>query len=210
MKEIIKPTTILLLLGIWILISGCGKTGINQSSLPEQPETFNSTIFLTPTPVSFSSSPTPSPILSTAVQTFEPPPAGTFRLLIFYEPLTLKYDVSQWEDKTQYNQPVELLNNYLQSRIWSTCTIGIQGPTEFNDPSIFQSEQVSLGDISYETMLFTDDSEGTITIFYIDLESVDSFDYSNWLPVLVLHSNVNEWEACKQLGEIVLSTLRMP
>lgn len=208
MKIVTKLIGLLIILVGLTITSGCGREIETPTSLPEPTETGvpTATITLTPVPATV----TPSPVPPSATPAAESPPPGTFGL-IWYEPLVLTYDVDQWEDMTEYNHPQPLMNNYLQSKTLPSCTIGVQGPTEFSDPSAYHAGRITVGEITYETKLFTDTSTERFTTFYIDLESLGSaFDYSNWLPVLVVQVNFDDYNACRALAEAVLATLHVP
>src|ERR1035437_9505052 len=119
-------------------------------------------------------------------------PLGIFSLL-FYRPLVMVYDVTQWEDITPYNQPNAIAKNYLQSKKKSSCKIGVQGPINFNDPSQYKSEEAHLGNINYEVKIFSNNPDRSITTFYIDDKSLKGFNYENAFPVLSVQSDENEW-----------------
>lgn len=193
----------------WIA-AGCGRAQPNDFSLSTPADHGIRTITVTAALQSVTPSPTfDSPTAFPASLTATPVPPGIFPLL-FYQPLVMFYEVSEWEDSTPYNNPNAISNNSLQSKIKSTCRIGVQGPTNFNDPSQYKSEKAALGNIDFEVKIFSNNPDGTITAFYIDDHSVDGYDYENAFPVLVVQSKENEWEECRHLGETVLSTLNLP
>jgi hypothetical protein len=136
-------------------------------------------------------------------------PLGIFSLL-FYRPLVMVYDVTQWEDITPYNQPNAIAKNYLQSKKKSSCKIGVQGPINFNDPSQYKSEEAHLGNINYEVKIFSNNPDRSITTFYIDDKSIKGFNYENAFPVLSVQSDENEWKDCRRFAETILSTLSLP
>jgi hypothetical protein len=136
-----------------------------------------------------------------------PVPPGVFAL-VFYPPLIMKYDPSEWKDESRYTDKKNMMN-FLQSRRLSTCVIGVQGPTDFNDPQI-KFVPVQLGDIRYSFVFWGETSKSILSAWYIEDQSLSEYDYLRGLPILGIQANVSEWDACKNLAEKVLSTLRVP
>jgi len=146
--------------------------------------------------------------ITTAYRT--PVPTGIFPMVIFYEPLALKYDPSLWIDQTNYDDPI--YTGYgLQSTSLATCTIGIQGPTDLNDPNAFTSTKVNLGTIHFNMIRFKQPADnGMETAWYwVEDESVPGFSFANGTPVLVMQASATQWAQCKKLVEDVFATLTM-
>lgn len=133
-------------------------------------------------------------------------PIGEF-LLLWYPPLEMHYDPSQWIDKSNYVDSY-ILVNYLQSRILETCKITVSGPTEFNYPH--ESEIVLLGKVQYEKKRFEDMSTAFISIFYIENGYLDNYDYDQGFPLLIVSASQAEFDECVSLSELVLSSLQSP
>lgn len=137
-------------------------------------------------------------------------PLGVFALLT-YPPLVMDYDVTVWEDESQYAEvsikPTYSVLNYLKSLSLETCQIGIQGPTgDFP----LTPEAVQLDSVKYEVITFTDSPPGFTTAYYIENKSLIGFNYEAGTSVLVVQASLIQWNECKTLAEKVLSTLRVP
>jgi len=133
-------------------------------------------------------------------------PVGIFALK-FYPPLVMEYDPSLWEDKSEYTNP-DWMINYLRSRSLEKCLIGVQGPTDFNDPIEFTD--IQLGSISYSMTKFENSDLGEVGAMYIEKQSLVGYDYAPGLPIPTIASSLTEWEVRKLLAEEVLATLRSP
>lgn len=121
----------------------------------------------------------------------------------------MKYDSSQWDDKSEYLDKSVIIN-YLQAKELPTCRLGIQGPTGFYGEH--ETEDIILGNVHY-TILFLPDSFSSdyAFLFYLEGKSISGYDYELYgLPVFGIGSTLSEWEECKKLGEEVLSTLHVP
>ena len=208
---------ILIISLLWVTAS-CGNKGVTESSTsqPTNGGASNQTNTYTATFTTTIQSATPSPSLEYSTKfpvivsiTPSSVPLGIFSLL-FYRPLVMVYDVTQWEDITPYNQPNAIAKNYLQSKKKSSCKIGVQGPINFNDPSQYKSEEAHLGNINYEVKIFSNNPDRSITTFYIDDKSIKGFNYENAFPVLSVQSDENEWKDCRRFAETILSTLSLP
>ena len=118
----------------------------------------------------------------------------------------MNYDPALWEDATKYGSSDAYQTNYLQAIALATCKIGIQGPTEF---PISPSQPVQVGKLQFLLFLIEDPS-GINTAIYIENKSLTGYSYDPGLPIPVISANQNEWVQCKEMGEKVLSTLRVP
>jgi hypothetical protein len=135
--------------------------------------------------------------------------------LFFYPPLVINYDPSIWVDKSNYTewgenrQPSEgvVIENYLQAKGLTSCRIGVQGPTGFQQVT---PEYIRLGDIRYEVITFTNSSNGFVGSYYIEDRSLGEYNYAPGLPILGVAAIPSEWKECKTLAEKVLSTLHVP
>ncbi|MFZ5882621.1 MAG: TolB family protein [Chloroflexota bacterium] len=136
-----------------------------------------------------------------------PVPPGVFAL-VFYPPLVVNYDPSEWKDESRYADN-KSMTNFLQSRRLSTCTIGVQGPTDFNGPQP-QFIPALLGDIRYSMIFWGETTPSVISAWYIEDQSLTDYNYAAGLPIFAVQASVSEWDACKALAEKVLSTLRVP
>lgn len=139
-----------------------------------------------------------------------PVPVGIFALLT-YPPLVMDYDVTVWEDESQYAEvsikPTYSVLNYLKSLSLETCQIGIQGPTgDFP----LTPEAVQLDSVKYEVITYTDSPPGFTTAYFIENKSLIGFNYEAGTSVLVVQASLIQWNECKTLAEKVLSTLRVP
>lgn len=136
-----------------------------------------------------------------------PVPAGMFALA-FYPPLIVNYDPSEWKDESRYADN-KSMTNFLQARRLSTCTIGVQGPTDFNGP---QPEFVleRLGDIRYSVIFLGEDPQSVVSAWYIEDQSLADYNYAAGLPIFAVQASASEWDACKALAEKVLFTLHAP
>ncbi|GAB4463510.1 MAG: hypothetical protein Kow0070_24110 [Anaerolineales bacterium] len=136
-----------------------------------------------------------------------PVPPGVFAL-VFYPPLVVNYDPSEWKDESHYADN-KFMTNFMQARRLNTCTIGVQGPTDFNGP---QSEfvLVRLGDTRYSVIFWGEDPQSIVSAWYIEDQTLSNYDYLPGLPILTVQAAVSEWDACKALAEKVLSTLHVP
>lgn len=139
----------------------------------------------------------------TATRTPTQVPIGTF-VLMFYSPLIMSYDSQLWVDKSKYRER-EFMTNHLLFKELPKCSIGVQGPTDFNGPHT--NETVQLGDLSYEVLTFPDLAQDTVSKAYLaDLSLVTEVGR----PVFWVSAKPDKWEICKGQAEIVLSTLRFP
>lgn len=179
-------------------------TRIPLTPVRRTPVFMNNGLDTPPTRTPFPPTPTMTP-----TPTNTPVPPGIFSV-IFYPPLILQYDVEQWEDTTPYTDPNAIAENRLQSKKLASCRIGVQGSTNFNDPTMFTHDIIRLGNIDYSVMTTTNDQSETIHSFYIDESSLEEYDYRDGFPVLTVRSKPEEWEECRSLAEIVLSTLSLP
>jgi hypothetical protein len=141
----------------------------------------------------------------TSTPSFTPPPKtiptsvspGIFPLLA-YPPLIMNYDTSEWR----------LVNiGSLQALSLETCQIVEIGPSGNFPPD---TEPARLGDIEYLFSFSEISTPGMTAGLYIENQSVDGYDYDLGLPVLMITASKSEWNQCKNLGEAVLSTLRVP
>lgn len=124
-------------------------------------------------------------------------PPGIFPLLA-YPPLIMNYDTSEWR----------LVNiGSLQALSLETCQIVEIGPSGNFPPD---TEPARLGDIEYLFSFSEISTPGITGGLYIENQSVDGYNYDLGLPVLVITASKSEWNQCKNLGEAVLSTLRVP
>ncbi|MEP0805120.1 MAG: hypothetical protein HRF47_06505 [Chloroflexota bacterium] len=136
-----------------------------------------------------------------------PVPPGVFAL-VFYPPLIVNYDSSEWKDESRYTDN-KFMENFLQSRRLSTCILGVQGPTDFNGPQP-KFVPALLGDIRYSVIFWGETTPSVISAWYIEDQSLADYNYAAGLPIFAVQSSVSEWDACKALAEKVLSTLRVP
>lgn len=133
-------------------------------------------------------------------------PEGIFAL-IFYPPLIMNYDPTIWVDLSEYTNK-ERMVNYLQSTLWETCKIGVQGPTVFNIP--YEFLKVTLGKIRYIVVTIQEPNRGITSARYIEDQSLTGYDYGPGLPIPVVSAQTDEWITCKEQAEIILSTLHSP
>ncbi|MEN6571709.1 MAG: hypothetical protein ABFD24_07700 [Anaerolineaceae bacterium] len=139
-----------------------------------------------------------------------PVPTGIFPMVTFYEPLVLKYDPSLWIDRTNYNDPID--SGYgLQSTRLRSCRIGVQGPTDINDPNAYTSTKVNLGTIHFNLIRFKQPAgNGMDTAWYwVEDQSIPGFSFASGTPILVMQASADEWTQCKKLVEDVFATLSM-
>jgi hypothetical protein len=134
-----------------------------------------------------------------------PLPPGIFALK-FYPPLIMSYDPSVWMDKSRYTD-YKFMVNYLQASNLKTCQIGVVGPSG-NFPA--DAKPVWVGKVEYFYSLSEVGTPGMTGALYIENQSLSKFDYTDGLPVLMITASKPEWDRCKVLGEVVLSTLRVP
>lgn len=134
-----------------------------------------------------------------------PVPLGIFALK-FYPPLIVNYDPSIWKDESRYTD-YKFMVNYLQALNLKTCQIGTVGPSG-NFPS--DAKLVQIGKVEYFYSFFEVDTSGMTRALYIENQSLSNLDYTDGLPVLTIDASQAEWDRCKALGEVVLSTLRVP
>lgn len=171
---------------------------------------------LTPPTATLTSLATRSPNLTqtptlTVSPTATPVPAGIFPLLYdFYQPLVMGYDITQWEDMTLYDAPIPMQSHALQSLKLASCRIGVQGATEFNDPSAYKSEAIKLANVSYEVKIFPANTEEIVIAYYLEKHSIGGFNYENGVPLLAVSSKQDEWEECRPLADTVLATIHLP
>jgi len=132
-----------------------------------------------------------------------PVPSGVF-VLSFYAPLIMNYDTSLWTDESIYTIR-NFLMNYLQAMNLTSCSIGVQGPTDFNGPHT--SEIVRLGKLRFEVLSFPASLRDFVNKTYLADQSLAT-DYG--LPVFWVSAIPDEWDECKKMAEEVLSTLRFP
>lgn len=139
-----------------------------------------------------------------------PVPTGIFPMVTFYEPLVLKYDPSLWIDKTNYNDPIDS-GGGLQSTRLRSCRIGVQGPTDINDPNAYTSTKVNLGTIHFNLIRFKQPAgNGMDTAWYwVEDQSIPGFSFASGTPILVMQASADEWMQCKMLIEDVFATLSM-
>ena len=143
----------------------------------------------------------------TITLTTTPVPAGVFALL-FYPSLVMNYDPSVWKDESQYIDR-SVMVNYLQAKKLTTCTIGVQGPTDFNGPH--SSETMLLGGINFSVLSFPTISTDFVSRAYLADQSLVGFDYASYgLPVFWISANPTEWHECQEYAKEVLSTLHFP
>ena len=71
-------------------------------------------------------------------------------------------------------------------------------------------EILQLGDIRYQVTVSDKTPPGLITALYIEDQSLNGYDYSLGVAVVMLQAKPSEWDECKTLGEMVLSTLHVP
>lgn len=134
-----------------------------------------------------------------------PVPLGVFALK-FYPPLIMSYDPALWRDESRYTDYMFMFN-YLQASNLKTCQIGVVGPSG-NFPA--DAKLVRLGNVGYWYALSEISTPGMTGALYIENQSLSNFDYTDGLPVLMISASKPEWDRCKVLGEVVLSTLRVP
>lgn len=145
--------------------------------------------------------------LPSVTATTTPVPTGVFALL-FYPPLIMNYDPSMWKDESQYIDR-SVMVNYLQAKNLTTCTIGVQGPTDFNDP--LSSEIILLDGINFSILSFSETSSDFVNRAYLADQSLVGFDYANYgLPVFWISAKSTEWNECQEFAEEVLATLHSP
>jgi len=130
-------------------------------------------------------------------------PSDVF-VLSFYAPLIMNYDTSLWTDESIYTIR-NFLMNYLQAMNLTSCSIGVQGPTDFNGPHT--SEIVRLGKLRFEVLSFPASLRDFVSKAYLADQSLAT-DYG--LPVFWVSAIPDEWDECKKMAEEVLSTLRFP
>ncbi len=138
--------------------------------------------------------PPPTPIVT---NTPTPVPPGVFAFL-FYPPLIMNYDTSKWKR-------VDV--GFLQSLVLEKCQLEEVGPSG-NFP--IPDEILQLGDIRYQVTVSDKTPPGLITALYIEDQSLNGYDYSLGVAVVMLQAKPSEWDECKTLGEMVLSTLHVP
>ena len=195
-----------ILLGIALLAQGCTATGPSVPSAEARTATVTLLPTITPRPA------TTATAFLTPTVTLTPVPPGVF-ILFFYDPLVMNYDPSLWVDKSNYGQwgenqsPREgvLIENYLQARDLASCTIGVQGPTDFQQAT---PEKVQLGDVGYQVITFRENN--SVMAFYIEDQSLSRYNYEPGLPIPVIGASSAEWHACKAMAEKVLATLHVP
>lgn len=134
-----------------------------------------------------------------------PVPLGVFALK-FYPPLIMSYDPALWRDESRYTDYMFMFN-YLQASNLKTCQIGVVGPSG-NFPA--DAKLVRLGNVGYWYALSEISTPGMTGALYIENQSLSNFDYTDGLPALMISASKPEWDRCKVLGEVVLSTLRVP
>lgn len=138
-------------------------------------------------------SPTP---IGTNIPT--PVPPGVFASL-FYPPLIMDYDTSVWK---------MVKVNFLQALSFETCQLGEIGPSG-NFP--IPDEIIQLGNVRYQVTVSDKTPPGLMTALYIEDRSLkDGYNYDLGVAVVMLQAKPSEWNECKTLGEMVLSTLRVP
>ena len=142
-------------------------------------------------------SPYPAQTPQATIETATPIPPGIFTLL-FYSPLSMVYDASEWRmDKAGSLQALSVNN----------CQLGEIGPSG-NFP--LDTETVQLGHVEYLFSLSQISTPGMTAGLYIENQSVAGYDYDIGLPVLMVLADRSRWDECKTLAEEVLSTLRVP
>ena len=97
--------------------------------------------------------------------------------------------------------------NFVQVLSLEICQLGEIGPSD-NFPT--PDEILQLGNIRYQVTVSDNTPPGLITARYIEDQSLNGFDYSSGVAVLLLQAKPSEWNECKTLGERVLSTLHVP
>ncbi len=124
-------------------------------------------------------------------------PPGVFALL-FYPPLIMNYDTVIWKMMDV---------NFIQVLKLETCQLGEIGPSgNFPTPD----EILQLGDVRYQVTVSDKTPPGLITARYIEDQSIKDYDYNLGVAVVMLQAKPSEWDKCKTLGEMVLSTLHIP
>ncbi|MEJ2707018.1 MAG: hypothetical protein P8074_05325 [Anaerolineales bacterium] len=220
MKKSTPSLFILIVLIVVISSNGCVKTPPpNPTNTPSQTLELTYTPVSRHTPTGIASSRTPSPIPITTSLTENstdnfksmeryrttPVPTGVFTLM-YYQPLIMEYDSSEWRDDSQYTNS-DTIVNYLQSRKLETCTIGTMGPSGFFP---LPDEIVQLGDVEYQVKTNKDIPKDSVFVYYFENNSLAGYNYDNGIAVLVVQASLGEWNNCISNAEKILATLHTP
>lgn len=152
----------------------------------------------------------PTPLQPTRPATATPtvastqPPEGVFALQ-FYPPLVLEYDTAVWNDASEYNNPVMMVN-YLQHREMPSCSIGVMGPSGFY-PAPMQRQIV--GEIEYDVFSQENVQSGQSNIFYFAMD--DAFEEvrsTAGIPILIVQADPGAIEQCRSDAERALASLQ--
>ena len=99
---------------------------------------------------------------------------------------------------------------YLQSQEFATCSISVQGPTDFNGPpEAYIWGEAQLGKQKFATLDFPEPTAQK-SRFYFAEGDLPGYDSSIAIPILVITASEAEWEACQAAAEEVLTTLHAP
>lgn len=129
-----------------------------------------------------------------------PVPEGVF-VPLFYPTVSMNYDPLAWQDESLYS-PAAFALNFLQARDLSSCSISVQGPTDFNNPH--SAQYVRLGKLFYTVIIPLDPSGDFVSHAYIGPPFLAT---DAGVPVFWVSARTAEWDTCKSLAEEILSTL---